>query len=87
MEEALKKKLMYLLSFLIGAVIGMTLIDYLPDSMHIFKNGIFNWAIYGAIGFGICALVYKEYKKLWVVPLIIIIGLVFTFPVLYILTT
>ncbi len=83
----MKKRMMYLLAFLIGAVIGMTLIEYLPDSMHILKNGIFNWAIYGALGFGICALVYREYKKLWFVPLFIIIGLIITFPVLYLLTT
>lgn len=84
-EENLKKALFYFLAFMVGGVIGISIINYIPYSLSFLNNGPFNFPIYGAIGYGICALVYKEYKKLLFVPLIILIGFIITLPLIYII--
>lgn len=81
----MKKALFYILSFIIGGVIGISIINYIPDSLSFLNNGPFNFCIYGAIGFGICAIIYKEYKKLWFVPLIILVGFIITFPLIFLI--
>jgi hypothetical protein len=85
MEENLKKALFYFLAFMVGGVIGISILNYIPDSLSFLSNGPFNFPIFGAIGFGICALVYKEYKKLLFVPLIIIVGFIVTLPFIYLI--
>ncbi len=81
----MKKALIYILAFIVGGAIGFSINNYIPDSLSFLKNGPFNIPIFGGIGFGICALAYKEYKKLWFVPLIIGVGLIVTLPLMYLI--
>jgi hypothetical protein len=74
----LKKTFFYLLAFLIGGVIGIAILGHIPDSLSFLSNGPLNFPIFGSIGFGICAIIYKEYKKLLLVPLIAIVVTILT---------
>lgn len=75
-ERTLKKALIYFLAFMVGGIIGILILGHIPDSLSFLSNGPLNFPIFGAIGFGICAIVYKEYKKLLLVPVIaFVIGL------------
>jgi hypothetical protein len=72
----MKKALIYLLSFLGGGLFGLAILGHVPDSLSFLSNGPLNFGIFGAVGFGICAIVYKEYIKLLLVPVIaVVIGL------------
>ena len=72
----MKKALIYFLAFLAGGIFGILILGHIPDSLSFLSNGPLNFPIFGAIGFGICAIVFKEYKKLLLVPVIaIVIGL------------
>jgi hypothetical protein len=74
----MKKALIYFLSFVVGGFIGLAILKLgpFPDSLSFLSNGPLNFPIFGAIGFGICAIVYKEYLKLLLVPVIaVVIGL------------
>jgi hypothetical protein len=74
----LKKALIYFLSFIVGGIIGIAILSLgpIPDSLSFLSNGPLNFPIFGAIGFGICAVYYKEYLKLLLVPVIaVVIGL------------
>jgi sugar phosphate permease len=73
----MKKALIYFLAFMGGGLIGILILGHVPDSLSFLSNGPLNFPIFGAIGFGICAIVYKEYKKLLLVPVIaFVVGLV-----------
>jgi hypothetical protein len=75
-ERTLKKALIYFLAFMVGGIIGILILGHIPDSLSFLNNGPLNFPIFGAIGFGICPIVYKEYKKLLLVPVIaFVIGL------------
>jgi hypothetical protein len=69
----LKKTLIYILAFVIGGLIGLAILGHIPDSLSFLSNGPLNFPIFGAIGFGICAILYKEYKKLLLVPVIAVV--------------
>ncbi len=72
----MKKALIYFLSFVVGGIIGLAIVGHVPDSLSFLSNGPLNFPIFGAVGFGICAIVYKEYLKLLLVPVIaFVIGL------------
>jgi hypothetical protein len=72
----MKKALFYFLSFIVGGIFGLAILGHIPDSLSFLSNGPLNFPIFGAIGFGICAIVYKEYLKLLLVPVIaVVIGL------------
>jgi len=73
----LKKTLIYILAFLVGGGIGIAILGHIPDSLSFLSNGPLNFPIFGAIGFGVCAIVYKEYKKLLLVPVIaVVVGII-----------
>ncbi len=72
----MKKALIYFLSFLGGGLIGLVILGHVPDALSFLSNGPLNFPIFGAIGFGICAIVYKQYKLLLLVPIIaVVVGL------------
>jgi len=87
MEHLMKRKFSYLLFFIIGAVIGGLSVNHIPDSFPSFlNNGVFNPFLYGAVAFGICAILNKEYKKLLWVPVIFVIAFIVTIPLIYLLS-
>jgi hypothetical protein len=72
----LKKVLIYILAFLGGGLFGMAILPYVPNSLSFLSNGPLNFPIFGALGFGICAVAYKQYKLLLLVPVIaFVVGL------------
>jgi len=75
------KKFSYLKYLLLGAATGVAIgIAANPTSTaDQIGHGFTNMFIYGAIGFGLCALKNRDYKKLWFVPAIAITGFVVIF--------
>ena len=72
----MKKALIYFLAFLGGGILGMAILPYVPDSLSFLSNGPLNFPIFGAVGFGIAAVAYKQYKLLLLVPVIaFVVGL------------
>jgi len=74
MDEKNKKS--YLLFFIIGGLFGIITSSTLGGLMG-YGNGISNTLFYGAIGYGICAIINKEHERLWHAFLLIISGLIF----------
>lgn len=78
-EIITKKKSSYLLWFFLGAIFGLSGTFYffsrgLISTAKVMMYSITNFYFYGAIGFAICALKNKEFKRLWYSLLIIIVG-------------
>lgn len=79
----MKKHLIYIAVLLGSGLFGLLINNYVPDALSFLKNGPLNFALYGAAGFGICALVYKEYLKLLWVPVIAVVGVLGTLVYLF----
>ena len=66
----MKKVLIYILAFVGGGLFGMAILPYVPDALSFLSNGLLNFPIFGAVGFGIAAVAFKQYKLLLLVPVI-----------------
>jgi hypothetical protein len=65
-NESIKKKTSYIKYSLLGALAGIG-IGYQANSLNNkFFYSLTNIFIYGAVGFTICAIKNKEYKKIWI---------------------
>ena len=72
----MKRALIYLLAFVGGGLFGMAILPYVPNFLSFLSNGPLNFPIFGAVGFGIAAIAYKQYKLLLLVPVIVfVVGL------------